>query len=105
MPIPTHSPSTLNRMKKELLTEYNHAIDVILEECEWKSDFTGKDVCNIVLGILSTKKVKTDLTFNRLYNLYSEKVESLKVTREEWVENYGVPEIIDIIYIILEENT
>lgn len=95
----------LSITKKELLKEYNHAIDVILEECEWKSDFTGKDVCSIVLGILSTKKVKTTLSFNRLYELYSNKVDSLCVTREEWVEKYGVPEIIDIIYIILEENT
>ena len=95
----------LSITKKELLKEYNHAIDVILEECEWKSNFTGKDVCSIVLGILSTKKVKTNLSFNRLYTLYSEKIDSMNVTREEWVKNYGVPEIIDIIYIILEENS
>jgi len=94
----------LSITKKKLLKEYNHAIIDILDECEWKSSFSGEEVCNIVLGILHTKKIKTNLSSNRLYTLYSEKIDSMNITREEWVKNYDIPEIIDIIYTILEEN-
>lgn len=90
--------------KKKLLKEYKHEVDEISEYLENKTQFSGEEICQIIHGILIENKVKTNLTTKKLYTLYHNKVESLNITRDEWVEKYGIPEIIDLIYNILEEN-
>ena len=87
--------------ERELLIQYNLTIDKILDECDWKTHFTGEEVCGVVRSILTKNKEKISISAPALYELYHEKVEELKITNELWRENYGVPEIISIIYEIL----
>lgn len=91
--------------KKKLLKEYNQAIDDICEINEEKDTFSGEEVCAIVHGILTKNKVKTSLSIIKLHKLYSDRVESLGLTRSQWVDNYDVPEIIGLLYEILESET
>ncbi len=91
--------------REELLNAYNIRIYEICEEFDWISVIDGEHICRIVIGILNDKNVETSLNSTKLYKLYSKSVEKLKLSREEWVKEYGIPEIIDIIYPILEKNT
>lgn len=90
--------------EEKLLKEYNVRIDEICDYLEFKTAFTGEEVCDIVIGILEKEKVKTPFTSTTLYRKYSEKINSLGLTREEWVKNYGIPQIIGVIYEILEKK-
>jgi len=90
--------------KNKLLKEYKREIDEISDYLENKTQFSGEEICQIVHRILVENNIKTKLTWKKLYTLYHNKVESLDITRDEWVEKYGIPEIIDLIYDILEEN-
>lgn len=90
--------------KKMLLKEYNHAINEIAEDDENRTTFTGDEICQIVFGVIIKKKVKTELTCDKLYTLYKAEVKALKISKKDWVKNYGVKDIISIIYTILIEN-
>jgi hypothetical protein len=90
--------------RDELLEKYNTLIDSILDECDWKSSFTGEEVCGLVHHILKRDDKEPNLSSEELYKLYSKKVDDLKISREEWVDKYGVPEIITMIYEILQDD-
>jgi hypothetical protein len=90
--------------RDELLEKYNTLIDNILDECDWKTHFTGEEICNLVHNILKRDDKEPSLSPEDLYKTYSKKVKDLNLTREEWVEQYGVPEIITMIYEILEDQ-
>lgn len=94
----------MNITKEELLKQYTKEINDIAEECDWKYSFSGEEVCGIVHGILVKNKLKTKLTPYTLHVIYAKKIEVMSISREEWVKKYGIPEIIDIIYNIIEEN-
>lgn len=87
--------------EKELLEKYNTTTDNILDECDWKTHFTGEEVCHLVHHILKENNEEPSISAETLHEVYSLKVSSLKLTAEEWRENYGVPEIISMIYEIL----
>jgi hypothetical protein len=87
--------------KDELLEEYNRLTNSILDECDWKTHFTGEEVCGMVHHILSRDETQLKIHPNKLHEIYSLRVESLKLSREQWVEQYGVPEIISMIYEII----
>ncbi len=91
--------------EKKLLREYNKKVDEICDYIDTKSSFTGEEVCGIVIDILEREKVKNNLSPSELYVIYSKKINNLGISREVWVKNYGIPEIISIIYEILEKNT
>lgn len=90
--------------KKELLKEYLKEINNICDINENKSTFTGQEVCSIVISILNEKSVKTTLKAEELHKKYHKHVKKLKLSKKEWVEKYGIPEIIGIIHSILEEK-
>ena len=87
--------------KEVLLEEYNRLTDSILDECDWKTHFTGEEACGMVHHILSRDGKQLNITPNLLYEIYSIKVSSLNLTAEEWRKNYGVPEITSMIYDII----
>ena len=87
--------------EKELLEKYNTTIDNILDVCDWKTNFTGEEVCQLVHNILKQNNEEPTISAENLHELYSSKVSSLNLTDEYWRENYGVPEIISMIYEIL----
>lgn len=91
--------------EKKLLKEYNKRIDEICDYIETKSSFTGEEVCSIVIGILESEKIESNLSPEGLYEIYAKKINNMGISREEWVKNYGIPQIIGIIYEILEKNT
>lgn len=85
----------------ELLIQYNLTINKILDECDWKTHFTGQEVCGIVHTILIKNKEEMSITSTTLYEIYNKKIQDLNISDEIWRENYSVPEIISIIYEIL----
>lgn len=87
--------------EEQLLEEYNILTDSILDECDWKTHFTGEEACGMVHHILSRDGKQLNINPNRLHEIYSLKVSSLNLTAEEWRENYGVKEITSMIYDIL----
>lgn len=90
--------------KEELLEEYNRLTDSILDECDWKTHFTGEEACGMVHHILSRGNIQLNITPNSVHELYSQKVSSLNLTAEEWRNNYGVSEITSMIYDIISLN-
>lgn len=87
--------------EKELLIQYKLTIDNILDECDWKTHFTGQEVCGIVHSILTKNEENILITTPALYELYNKKIKDLNIGDELWRENYGVQEIISMIYEIL----
>jgi len=47
---------------------------------------------------------RTFITIEELFVLYDKKYDTLNLKEGEWQEKYGIPEIIEFIYGILEEN-
>lgn len=86
----------------ELFDKYNIMIDNILDECDWKTHFTSEEVCSLVHTILKENNEEPSISEEILHKMYSLKIDLLKITREEWVENYGIKEIINILYKLLE---
>lgn len=91
----------LNITEEELLKKYNNYTDFISEECNWITTFSGEDVCRIVHNILVDNKANINFSSEELNSLYSDYVKSLNISLEDWVKNYGIPEIINIIYDII----
>ncbi len=89
--------------EKKLLKVYNKMIDAISDDLEFKTHFEGYEICDIVHSILVENDINI-MSSNNLYKQYSAKVKSLNITDEEWRKNYGVAEIISLIYKILEKN-
>ena len=87
--------------EEQLLKEYNILTDSILDECDWKTHFTSEEVCGLVHNILSRDENQLNVTPQELHKIYTNQVSDLNLTAEEWRENYGVPEIISIIYEII----
>lgn len=90
--------------EEDLLKKYKQHIDFLTDECDWITHFDGEDIISIVYGILMAEKVRIKISQGELYDLYSQHVDSLNLTKEQWVDQYGIPEIIHIIYGILQEN-
>jgi len=91
----------LNITKEDLLNRYRIKIDNILEECDWKTHFEGLEICGIICGII----FETDGNIynpRTIYDLYSVKVESLNLSKQEWIENYGIQEIVFMIHDLIE---
>jgi len=95
---------TLNITKEELLEKYNQAIDILTDECDWITYIDGRMVCATVVSILLEYNVNRLIHSDKLFELYENHINSLNLKENEWQEKYGVPEIIDIIYGILEKN-
>jgi len=94
----------LNITKKQLLKKYNKAIGELVDECDWISYISSELACSTIVFILLENKVNCFIHSDELHQLYIEHIASLKLKEGEWQEKYGVPEIIDIIYSILEKN-
>jgi len=99
--------SKLPLTKAFLLKQYKKDVNQMLDDCDWISFIDDWRMCGIISDICAKKGVEIDS--NKLLKLYKAKVKSLKVTDEQWREQYaswdtGLPKIIDMIYEILENN-
>lgn len=90
--------------EKKLLKQYTKIVDEIADECEWKTHFTGEEVCGIVFGILTKNDIKPKICVQDFYKMYSDRVDEVSKTDAEWRNNYGIPEIIHLIYDLLEKK-
>lgn len=89
--------------KEELLEAYNTSIDDILDECDWKTSFSGEEVCGIVYAILKKNNARLILSVEEFYKQYLEKCDEIAKTDEEWrAKNVTIPQIIDIIWDLLQ---
>ena len=94
----------LNITKEELLNKYNEAINELADECDWITYISSELACSTIVFILLENKVNCFIHSNELHQLYIEQIASLNLKEGEWQEKYGISEIIDIIYEILEKN-
>ena len=88
--------------EEELLSRYMASLDELLDECDWVTTISGEMVCGLVVSILVEQKVNVFMSSADLYEAYSTHVKGLGLSDEEWRENYGIPEIIGILWDILE---
>ena len=94
----------INITKDKLLLLYINKVDEISDFCDWKTSFSGEEVCSIVVDILKANDSSITLTNFDLHRLYSKKIKSLNLSDEEWCNKYGIPEIINLIYEILTDG-
>jgi len=94
----------LNITKEDLLSKYNQEISDLADECDWITYISSELACSTIVFILLKNKVNCFIHSNELHELYIEHIASLNLKEGEWQEKYGVTEIIDIIYGILEER-
>lgn len=94
----------LNITEEELLEKYNVSIDNLTDECDWITHISGQMVCATIVSILVENNINCLIHSDKLYELYDSYINSLNLEENEWREKYGVPEIIKIIYGILEKN-
>jgi hypothetical protein len=93
--------------KKVLLSQYKRDINKMLDECDWIDHIEDWRMIGTI-GDIITKK---GLVFEEgeLLKLYNKKVKSLKLTDQEWRDQYanwdtGLPKIIDMVYEIIENK-
>lgn len=94
----------LNITKESLLEKYNKEISDLADECDWVTTISDQMVCAVVVFILVRERENCFISSEALYHEYSSEVKKLNLTNEEWCEKYGIPEIIGIIYEILEKH-
>lgn len=92
----------LNITQEKLLSEYTKSMDHLIDECDWITHISGEMVCGIIVGVIIKKKINVSISSEELYKLYDTHVKSLNLPDGEWQEKYAIPEIIEIIYTILE---
>jgi hypothetical protein len=92
----------LNFTKEDLEKRYRERLDILLDDCDWITHVTGEMVCSLVVNSLKDFGISVD--YDILFKFYHDNVKSLNLTDEEWRENYGIPEIISMIYEIVEKN-
>lgn len=90
--------------KEDLLEAYNTSIDNILDVCDWKTSFSGEEVCGIVYEILKKNNAKLYIPVEKFHERYSKKCDEIANTDEEWrSKNISIAQIIDVIWNLLEE--
>ena len=94
--------SKLNFTREELEAKYREKLDIYLEDCDWVTYVDGKTVCYFISKIL--KEFDIEIEPNNLYEKYDIKVDSLMLTDEQWRNTYGITEIIELIYTLIEEE-
>ena len=67
-----------------------------------RDSFIAEEVCGIVCNILTKNNETISITPQILYEKYIEIVRELRISNKLWRENYHKPEIISMIYKILE---
>ena len=92
----------LNITEDKLLEGYNKSLDYLLDECDWITHIDGETVCGIIVALIIEKKINVSISSEDLYKLYDNHIETLNLPDGEWQKKYGIPEIIGIIYSILE---
>lgn len=93
---------TLNISKEELQKLYEEELNDILEQCDWITYVDSVLVCRVVTYAL--KRINEDIDSDKLLALYTEKIRSLNLKEGEWSSRFGIKEIIDMIYDIIEKN-
>ena len=91
--------------KEELLIKYSKRIDDICDIFELKTTFSGEEICDIIHNILTDVGFTTELTSDKLFEIYNEYVIKLNLTDEEWRTQYEMAHIVYLIYDLLEENS
>ena len=89
--------------EEELLKKYKQKTDDIADECDWVTHFTGKEVCQMVHDVLIKNGEEPLVSAKELYKINSNQIDNLNLTSEEWRDQYGVPQIIHLIYEILTD--
>lgn len=91
-----------NLTKSELQALYEEELNDILEQCDWITYITPEQVCTIVSNVMSKKGY--NVPHSELYELYASEVKKINVGLERWRREYGIKEIISIIYDIILKN-
>jgi hypothetical protein len=90
--------------KEELYTIYQERIDKLVEECDWVTVINSDMIAGFVSKILSEHDIHIDS--DKIDELYSNKINSLNLTLEQWRDEYAsnVPKIIHLIHEEIENK-
>ncbi len=78
--------------RDQLFEQYDKKVDVILDICDWKTNFTSEEVCGIVYKILENNKISTSIPVEEFHNVYLEEVNKV------WTRDITMRQITDIVY-------
>jgi len=91
-----------NLTKDELQALYREELNDILEQCDWITYVKPELICLVVSNVMNKKGY--DVPCSELYELYDTEVKRINVSPETWQKEFGIEEIISIIYDILLKN-
>lgn len=89
--------------EKELLKLYKIKLNHLLDDCDWISTVSSYMVCNIVTNVLLEKGIIIESDY--LHKHYINYIDNLKISDEDWRNNFDISEVISIIYSVLKSKT
>ena len=88
--------------KEELKKLYDEELDEILEQCDWITYVDSHLVCSTIT--LSLRKHNIDIDSEQLHEYYTAEIKTMNLKEGEWNLLFGVTEIVNLIYDIIEKN-
>jgi len=88
--------------KEELKKHYDAQLNDILEQCDWITYVDSHLVCSTITLVL--RKNNLEIDNHKLHELYISEIESMNLKDGEWNLTFGVCEIVNLIYDIIEKN-
>jgi hypothetical protein len=88
--------------KKELVDQYDKALDEHLDICDWVTYIDGKTVCGFVYGILTKNDIDKPLPIEEFHELYLVKYNE-KVSTRDGESHLNTQEVLDVVYDLLCE--
>lgn len=88
--------------KEELKKLYDEQLDDILEQCDWISYVDSHLVCNTIS--LSLRKQNIEIDSGKLHEYYMDEIDSMNLKEGEWSLKFGIPQIVNLIYDLIEKK-
>ena len=81
--------------KEILFNEYTEKMNNILDECDWKTNFTSNDVCGVVYSVFLDHSIELKISPMEFHLIYKHACNGF------WTVNTTIREITDVCYDLL----
>jgi hypothetical protein len=88
--------------KKQLVEQYDKALDEYLDVCDWVTYIDSKTVCGFVYGILFKNDIDKPLPIEEFHELYLVKYNEKLLTNED-SSTLNTEQVLDVVYDLLCE--
>jgi len=88
--------------KEELKELYDVQLNDILEQCDWITYVDSRMVCHTIS--LALLKVNINIDYEKLHEYYKAEIERMNLKEGEWNVMFGVKQIVNLIYDLIEKN-